>query len=83
MFDPDSQQAKEIRRIQEDRAFGRNHPPSPPPEGCCLGTIFKGMMALVLLAGISFMASQANNHKSPPQPAPPEQFEFFDRENSK
>jgi hypothetical protein len=83
MYDPDSQQAKDIRRIQEDRAFGLDRPPSPPPQGCCLGTIFKGMMALVVLAGISFMASQANNHKSSPQSTHPEQVEFFHQEDSK
>ena len=83
MHDPNSQEAKDIRRIQEDRAFGLDRPPSPPSQGCCLGTIFKGIMALVLLAGMSFMASQANNPKSSPQSTHPEQIKFFHQEDSK
>lgn len=83
MHDPDSQIAKDLRRRWEDETFGRNRPPSPPPQGCCLGTIFKGVIALVLLAVISLMASQSNNHQPPPQPDSPEQVELFPQGDSK
>jgi hypothetical protein len=49
MQDPNSQQAKDMRRAWEDETLGRNRPPSPPPQGCCLGTIFKGAIALMVL----------------------------------
>jgi hypothetical protein len=83
MHDPNSQLAKDIRRAWEDEILARNRPPSPPPQGCCLSTISKGVIALVLLAWISLMASQSNNHQSPPQPLPPERVEFFHQEDSK
>ena len=83
MHDPNSQVAKDLRRAWEDETLGRNRPPSPPPQGCCLGKIFQGVIALVLLAVISLMASQSNNHQSPPQPARPEPVELSPQGDSK